>query len=132
MVVLTLIVFAFVVFALADIIQRPKDEVRVLPKVVWVLVVILLPLVGSILWLTLGRERAGSTRRSTLRMPVTRSAPAAPPHPPAPMDPAEGDAGSTEAQLAALDREIAAAERDLRIHQLEEELRRRKDAGGVS
>ena len=130
MLLLTLIVFALVVFALADIIQRPKDEVRHLPKFAWVLVVILLPLVGSILWLTLGRERAGpSPRRPTLRMPA---------RPPAraddggPAEPAAGAPGSTEAQLAALEREIEEAERQLRIRELEDELRRRKDAGEVA
>ena len=35
---------------------------------------------------------------------------------------------STEAQLAALEREIEAADRDLRIRRLEEELRLRNDA----
>lgn len=130
MLLLTLIVFALVVFALADIIQRPTDEVRFLPKLVWVLVVVLLPLVGSILWLALGRERAGSShRRPTLRMPAK---PLAQTVGSAPAEPTESAPGSTEAQLAALEREIEEAERELRIHQLEDELRRRKDPGEVA
>jgi hypothetical protein len=127
MVLLPLIVFALFVFALVDIIVRPSDQARHLPKLVWILIVVLLPLVGSILWFAVGREHTSSpSPRRTLRMPAAADlrSPASPT-----AAPAGDDTGSTEAQLAALEREIEAAERDLRIRQLEEELRRRNDAG---
>src|SRR3954452_3945485 len=132
MLLLPLIVFALFVFALVDIIVRPNDEVRHLPKLVWILIVILLPLVGSILWFAVGREHASaSSPRPTLRMPRPAERGTAPsPATAFPTTaPAGDDAHSTEAQLAALEREIEAAERDLRIRRLEEELRRRNDAG---
>ena len=132
MVLLPLIVFALFVFALVDIIVRPNDEVRHLPKLVWILIVILLPLVGSILWFAVGREHASSSSpRRTLRMPrpAERGTAASPSTAFPTTAPAGDDAHSTEAQLAALEREIEAAERDLRIRRLEEELRRRNDAG---
>ena len=124
MLVIPLIVMTLFVFALVDIILRPSDQVRHLPKLAWVFVVILLPLLGSILWFALGREyEPSSGRRRTLRMPAAHAEPTAAParHETAP--------NSTEAQLAALEREIAEAERDQRIRRLEEELRRRTDAG---
>jgi hypothetical protein len=124
MLVIPLLVMTLFVFALVDIILRPSDQVRHLPKLAWVFVVILLPLIGSILWFAVGREYAASSGpRRTLRMPTvhaeqTASAPGRDLAP-----------SSTEAQLAALEREIAEAERDQRIRRLEEELRRRTDAG---
>ncbi|MDR6613878.1 PLD nuclease N-terminal domain-containing protein [Leifsonia sp. 1010] len=124
MLVVPLLVMTLFVFALVDIILRPSDQVRHLPKLAWVFVVILLPLIGSILWFAVGREYDGSAgRRRTLRMPAVHAEPtaAAPARDLAP--------NSTEAQLAALEREIAEAERDQRIRRLEEELRRRTDAG---
>ncbi|MGN7798082.1 PLD nuclease N-terminal domain-containing protein [Leifsonia sp. 22587] len=121
MVLLPLIVFALFVFALVDIILRRDDQVKHLPKLAWVFIVILLPLVGGILWFAVGREyESAPAPRRTLRMPSVderhRTDPALRPD-------------STEAQLAALEREIEAADRDQRIRRLEEELRRRDDAG---
>jgi len=127
MVLLPLIVFALFVFALVDIILRQQDQVKHLPKVAWVFIVILLPLVGSILWFAVGREYEPSAQRRTLRMPTVGRPATAP-------SPVEYSARrhthplSTEAQLAALEREIEQAERDQRIRQLEQELRRRNDA----
>ncbi|RAJ38764.1 phospholipase D-like protein [Kitasatospora sp. SolWspMP-SS2h] len=46
------------VWAFIDCLTTPEDEVRHLPKVVWVIVVLLFPLVGSIAWLVAGRDRA--------------------------------------------------------------------------
>jgi len=128
MVLLPLIVFALFVFALVDIILRRQDQVKHLPKVAWVFIVILLPLVGSILWFAVGREYEPSTHRRTLRMPTVG-------RPSTTASPVEYGARrgteplSTEAQLAALEREIEQAERDQRIRELEQELRRRNDAG---
>ncbi len=128
MVLLPLIVFALFVFALVDIIVRRQDQVKHLPKVAWVFIVILLPLVGSILWFAVGREYEPSAQRRTLRMPRPGRATSAA----GPVEYAarrDTDALSTEAQLAALEREIEQAERDQRIRELEKELRRRDDAG---
>lgn len=43
------------VAALIDVIVADEYRVRHLPKVVWLLIVILLPLVGSVIWLLVGR-----------------------------------------------------------------------------
>ncbi|WP_440712847.1 PLD nuclease N-terminal domain-containing protein [Gordonia sp. FQ] len=59
---LGLIVLAIWVIALVDVIVADEYRVRHLPKVIWLVIVILLPLVGSIMWLLVGRpEGAAAT-----------------------------------------------------------------------
>lgn len=43
------------IFCLVDVITAGEGEVRHLPKVGWVLIVLLFPLVGSVVWLVAGR-----------------------------------------------------------------------------
>ncbi|MGW4809866.1 PLD nuclease N-terminal domain-containing protein [Kitasatospora sp. NPDC004272] len=52
------------VWAFIDCLTTPEDEVRHLPKVAWVIVVLFFPLVGSIAWLVAGRDRTGARSRS--------------------------------------------------------------------
>ena len=98
----SLLVIALMVGALVDIIRREDAQVRFLPKMAWIVIVILLPLIGSLLWFAIGREYS----EAGLRIPRMR--PAARPSPmrvdPVPMRPA--DNRSTEEQIADLDREI--------------------------
>ncbi|MEV7778201.1 PLD nuclease N-terminal domain-containing protein [Kitasatospora sp. NPDC088351] len=47
------------VWAFIDCLTTPEDEVKHLPKVVWVIIVLLFPLVGSIAWLVAGKRRDG-------------------------------------------------------------------------
>jgi len=54
-VVIGLALLAFWLYCLFDVITTPEDQVRNLPKVLWVLVVVLLMTVGGLLWLLLGR-----------------------------------------------------------------------------
>lgn len=47
------------IVALIDLITADEHRIRHLPKLVWLLIVLLLPLVGSIIWFAAGRpERA--------------------------------------------------------------------------
>jgi len=50
-----LVILALWLFCLIDVIVTDEYRVRNLPKVLWVLIVLLLPTVGSILWLIAGR-----------------------------------------------------------------------------
>lgn len=103
--VFSLLVIALMVGAMVDIIRREDSQVRFLPKLAWLIIVILLPLIGSLLWFAIGREYADEG----LRIPRLRAAgrtprrsgppTVAPPAPPA-------DTRSTEQQIADLDREI--------------------------
>ena len=56
--------FALWVFCLVDAIGSPSDRIRNLPKVVWVLLILFFPLIGSIAWLVAGRPEQGAPRRS--------------------------------------------------------------------
>jgi hypothetical protein len=58
-----LLVMAMWVFCLVDVIGTPEGEIRHLPKVPWLLIVLFFPLAGSIAWLVAGRPQ-GSPGRS--------------------------------------------------------------------
>jgi hypothetical protein len=53
--VLGLVMVGLWIFCIIDAITTPDDKVRNLPKVVWVLIVIVLVVPGSIVWLVAGR-----------------------------------------------------------------------------
>ncbi|WP_354641129.1 PLD nuclease N-terminal domain-containing protein [Kitasatospora camelliae] len=61
----TLLVLALWVWAFIDCLTTPEEEVRHLPKVVWIIIVLLFPLVGSIAWLIAGRDRRSARARTT-------------------------------------------------------------------
>ena len=50
-----LVTVALTVYAVVDCIQTDDSRVRNLPKVLWILLVLLFPLVGPIAWLLAGR-----------------------------------------------------------------------------
>lgn len=50
-----LIELALLVYCLIDAIQSPEGEIRNLPKFGWIILIVILPLVGSIAWLVAGR-----------------------------------------------------------------------------
>ncbi len=63
-----LLVLALWIYAFIDCLNTPENEVRHLPKVVWVIIVLLFGevLVGPVAWLVAGRPRrngAGHERR---------------------------------------------------------------------
>lgn len=61
--VLGVVTFALWVFCLVDAIGAPAERVRNLPKVAWVILILLFPLIGSIAWLVAGRPE-GTARRA--------------------------------------------------------------------
>jgi hypothetical protein len=50
---------ALLIFALVDCIQAPEGSVRNLPKVAWIIIILLFPIVGSIVYLLVGRPLVG-------------------------------------------------------------------------
>jgi hypothetical protein len=116
-IVISVVLFALLVGALVDIIVRRDDQVKHLPKIVWVLLVVFLPLIGSILWFTVGREYSqrvdlgtfGDPRRREKAARLGSSAPTERPK-------------TTEEELADLDREIEFHKQQDRIRKLEAEL----------
>ena len=55
--IVSLLFIALWVFALFDVISTDAKRCRNLPKLVWLLVVVLLADIGSVAWLILGRPR---------------------------------------------------------------------------
>jgi hypothetical protein len=111
------IVLAAMVIALIDIIMRDEGQVRHLPKFGWILLVVLLPLIGTLLWFILGREYGGSAASEGIgSLMPTRSQSS--PRPPVP------EISSTEQQLAELDREIEYYQRRAELERL------KREAGG--
>ena len=99
-----LLTLALMIGALIDIITRDDSRVRFLPKMVWLIIVILLPLIGSILWFVLGREydsQGVSMPRMPRRQRASQPPSGQPVFPPTPVD-----TRTTEQQIADLDREI--------------------------
>ena len=88
---MSVVVFALWVFCLVDVIGTPEPAVRNLPKVGWLLLVLLFPLVGSVVWLVAGRPEGTAPARSRYE----RAAPAYPeydrPGRAAPADPARDE-----------------------------------------
>lgn len=117
---LSILVIALMIGALIDIITRDDSQVKHLPKLMWIVIVILLPLIGGILWFALGREYGGSG----VRMPRMRRAERSAAHVDVrPSPPA--DLRTTEQQIADLDREIEE-------WRLREEIERRRRGGDES
>lgn len=49
---------AFWVFSIVDCALQPSTRHRGVSKTVWIVIVVLLPVIGGILWFTIGRRRA--------------------------------------------------------------------------
>lgn len=62
-----LLVLALWIYAFIDCLNTPEEEVRHLPKVVWVIVILLFGevLIGPVAWLVAGRSRGAVARGAT-------------------------------------------------------------------
>ena len=57
-----LLLLAFWIYCIFDVIATDEALMRNLPKILWLVVVILLPTVGAIAWLLLGRPEGAGVR----------------------------------------------------------------------
>ena len=114
-VLLSVVTLAVMIFALVDIITSDNWRVKHLPKIAWVLLVIFLPLIGSVLWFVLGKEREARAEPFTTVGDPRRRETAVP------------QRSSTEDDLAAVEREIQFHERQAEIRRLEAKLKARRD-----
>lgn len=95
----SLLVLAIVIATLVDVIRRDNSMIKHLPKFCWILIVIMIPLIGSALWWAIGREypeQVSFSVRPQRQAATPLSAPAR----------EWTDPRSTEQQMADLDREI--------------------------
>lgn len=126
-VVFSALTLLLMIGALADMITLDPERVKHLPKLVWIIIVILVPLVGGILWFALGHQYQPRTDRGSFGDPRRWAKPE-----PVRSQTSDYSVRDTAAELAALEREIAEDERAEKIRKLESELeakRREKGAG---
>jgi hypothetical protein len=69
-VVLAVAVLAIFVYGLVDVIRTDGRLTRGISKPAWIVVMIVLPVVGAILWLLIGRPRGNSPARPAPRYPT--------------------------------------------------------------
>ena len=114
--ILLLALWAYCIF---DVIATDESLMRNMPKILWLIVVIVLPTVGSVAWLLLGRPEGAGLRpgdTSTYRAPLSSRPQREPRLGPGPVAPDDDPAF-----LARLDDETK------RLKAWEDELRRRED-----
>ncbi|MGH8968540.1 MAG: PLD nuclease N-terminal domain-containing protein [Actinomycetes bacterium] len=116
-VLLYVLPIALAIYALVDCIQTSDDSIRGLPKIAWIVLIVLIWVVGPIAWLIAGRDRGA--RRSWLPWPA-----------------GPGGGGGAGAPLAPDDdpeflRGLGRSNRayDQELDKWEEDLRRREDDG---
>lgn len=61
---------AFTVFTVVDVALIERRRIRGLPKPLWIVVIVLVPIVGGVLWLVVGRVRAGDAAGGVRRGPL--------------------------------------------------------------
>lgn len=57
------------IYSLIECLQTPRHRIRVMPKVAWIAVIVLLPIIGASLWLGFGRVRAPKKGAAASRRP---------------------------------------------------------------
>ena len=100
--VVALVVLLLELYSLVTCILTPDAQVKGVPKLVWLLVIVLIPLLGSVLWLGVGRDRSVPPRNAA----------------PAPAQPVAGSSG------------YSALTSEERIRRMEEDLRRLERESG--
>lgn len=68
-VLLTVASLALTIYALVDCIQTEDERVRHLPKLLWIVLVVLVPWVGPVTWLLVGRQRSLPPRKRPVTGP---------------------------------------------------------------
>lgn len=111
--VLTIVYLALVIFALVDLIISDEWQVKYLPKLTWVFLIIFLPLIGSIIWLLIGKDRKPLTEGLGSFGDPRRHEQALQP-------------STTEQELARIEREIDFHEKQEKVKRLEAEIERKR------
>jgi hypothetical protein len=112
-----IVVLAIWIYALLDLIQTDDTLVRNLPKLAWLLLVIFVPLVGSIAWIIAGRPLyAGWVPGGSHSRPAARLAPEDRPDWPL----RASTSGPTAEELRRWEDDLARRERELGARELDE------------
>ncbi|WP_022908106.1 MULTISPECIES: PLDc N-terminal domain-containing protein [unclassified Curtobacterium] len=113
------------VFALIDILTKGDDQVRGLPKFAWVLLVVLVPVVGSIVWFAVGHDWAPGDRNHGRYIEPNRHED---------RYATLGDARSAhgDKRVSGTEQELAELEREIEYWEAQARLKRAKEAAGES
>ena len=57
LVIAPFVILALDIFAVVDVILADERRVRALNKILWVFIILVVPVIGAILWFTIGKER---------------------------------------------------------------------------
>jgi hypothetical protein len=60
-VLLYAIPIVLVIYSIVDCLQTPDTELRGLPRLAWLVLILVFPIAGSVAWLLAGRARGGAT-----------------------------------------------------------------------
>lgn len=133
--------FLFWVWAVLDVISMDSILVRNLPKPTWVMLVLFIPVVGSVAWLAVGRPvNAGFSAGSVRRPPTQRhdyysnpgrhltAAPRGPEDDPSWQSPRARPSQSASAAASSGDAEESLAARERKLLEREAELAKREAA----
>lgn len=55
-----LLLLALTIYAFIDCLNTPEEEVKHLPKPVWVIIILLFSIVGPVVWLAAGKKRTAT------------------------------------------------------------------------
>ncbi|MEV6681303.1 PLD nuclease N-terminal domain-containing protein [Streptomyces erythrochromogenes] len=55
-----LLILALTIYAFIDCLNTPEEEVKHLPKAMWVIIILLFSIVGPVVWLFAGKKRVAS------------------------------------------------------------------------
>ena len=74
-VLLALVLLAVTIWAVIDAIQTEDSQVLFLPKLIWILLILLFPTVGAIAWFFTGRQRGPRSGRRGSNYPAAPRGP---------------------------------------------------------
>lgn len=66
---LIIVALGITIYALIEAIGTSRDKARILPKPVWILVILLIPPIGGILWLIFGHKRSFKSSPKSFDLP---------------------------------------------------------------
>ena len=120
---LSVLVLGATIFAVIDVLTSDQSQVRYLDRIIWVILIVLVPIVGVVVWFAIGKDRSASGGVVGRGGPAERTEPSSFDRPPRA---ATADLSDDDID-AAVEREIEFHERQARIRRLEAEVKAKRD-----
>jgi hypothetical protein len=80
-VLVSLLILGFIIYCLLDVVLTEREQIRTLPRLVWFLVVLFLPLLGGVAWLLAGRPLEAGFSPGSARSNGPQASPSRPARP---------------------------------------------------